>query len=46
MFIKLKRADNVTRRLLGHKCMALNPDILPKLFCRTDVVELVVDDAI
>jgi hypothetical protein len=28
MFVKLQRADNMTRRLLGHKCFASNPDIV------------------
>ena len=39
MFVKLQRADNMTRRLLGHKCFASNPDIVQNLLRRTDVVE-------
>ena len=39
MFVKLQRADNMTRRLLGHICFASNPDIVQNLFRRTDVVE-------
>ena len=44
MFIKLQRADNVTRRLIGHKCFASNPDIVQQVLRRTDVVKQILKE--
>ena len=41
MFVKLQRADNMIRRLLGHKCFASSPDIVPNLLRRADVVGVI-----